>query len=67
MTNISCMVTEIGSTTDRIFCNFGPFFELLPPLKTQKIKISKKQKKKPGYIIILHLCTVNDNYLMYGS
>ena len=25
------MVPEIKSTTDRIFCHFGPFFALLPP------------------------------------
>ena len=29
-----------------------------------KIKILKK---KPGDIISLHLCTINDNHMMYGS
>ena len=29
-----------------------------------KIKILKKSKKKPGDIIILHKCTINDNYMM---
>ena len=24
-------------------------------------------KKQPGDIIILHLCTINDNHIMYGS
>ena len=42
-----------------IFCPFTP-------LVTQKIKISKKWKKKPGDINILHMCTINDNH-MYGS
>ena len=31
MTIIWCMVPEILSATDRIFCHFGPFFALLPP------------------------------------
>ena len=62
------MVTEIWSTTDRIFCHFGLFFDLLPPPKDpENQNFEKAKKKKPGYIIILHLCTVNDNYMMYGS
>ena len=36
---------EIHSGTDRIFCHFRPFFALLPPLTTRKIKILKKCKK----------------------
>ena len=32
MTIIGCMVTEIKSMTNRIFCHFGPFFALLAPL-----------------------------------
>ena len=45
--NHICKVPEILSTTDKIFCYFGPFFALLPPtpLTTQKIKILKKWKK----------------------
>ena len=42
-----------------IFCPFTP-------LKTRAIKILKKRKKTPGYIIILHMCTINENYIMYG-
>ena len=49
-----CMVSEMWSTTDRIFCNFGlffPFYSFSPPwppltLKAQEIKIKKKWKKK---------------------
>ena len=41
-----CMITELWSTTDWMFCHSGPFFALyLPPLWTQKIKILKKWKK----------------------
>ena len=45
----------------------GHFLPLLPPLTTKKIKILKKWKKAPGGIIILHMCTINDNHTMYGS
>ena len=47
-----CMIHEMWSTTDWIFCHFGLFFALLPH-KTQKIKILKKWKKA----CILHKCT----------
>ena len=42
---------------------------LLPftPLTTQKIKILKKWKKIPIDIIILHMCTINENHMMYVS
>ena len=42
-----------------IFCPFNP-------LTTWKIKILTL-KKAPGDIIILHICTINDNHMMYGS
>ena len=38
MTIIWCMVPEILSTTDRIFCHFGPFFVLLPLQQPKKTK-----------------------------
>ena len=41
MTIIWCMVPEILSATDRIFCHFGPFFSFTP-LTTWKIQILKK-------------------------
>ena len=49
---IWCMVSEISSATNKIFCHFGPFFALL------QIKKSKfwKNEKTPADIIILHLC-----------
>ena len=27
----------------------------------------ERKKKIPGYIIILHMCTINGNYMMHGS
>ena len=60
------MVPQIWSATDRIFCHFGLFFALLPP-NNPKNQNFEKMKKTPGDIIILHMCTVNDNHMMYGS
>ena len=37
------------------------------PLKTWKIKILTLKKKTPGDITILHICTINDSHMMYGS
>ena len=45
MTIMWCMVPEIWSMTDRIFCHFGAFLAILPTLKTWKIKILKKWNK----------------------
>ena len=41
-----------------IFCHFSP-------LTTQKIKLLKL-KKTLGDITILHICTINENHMMYG-
>ena len=54
------MVPAIWSATGKIFSHFGPRFVLL--LKNQNF-----EKKKPADIISLHLCTPNDNHMMYGS
>ena len=48
------------------YLSFWDVFCLFSPLKMRKIKISKL-KKIPGYIIILRICTINDNHMMYGS
>ena len=57
MTIILCMIPEIWSATDRIFCHFRPFFALLP--KTQNFEI----KKPPEDIIIFHKCTKNHDHM----
>ena len=56
--NITCDRQKF-STFWAIFCPFSP-------LATWKIKISTL-KKIPGDIIILRICTINDNHMMYGS
>ena len=49
------------------FLSFWPIFCTFTPLLTPKIKIWNKLKKKPGYIILLHMCTINEDHMMYGS
>ena len=57
------MLTQIWSApTDIIFCHFRLFF-VFAPLLTLKIKISKKCKKIPGDIVLLHICTINQDHM----
>ena len=44
-----------------IFCFFLPHFW------PQKLKFGKKSKKIPGHIILLHMCTINQDHMMNGS
>ena len=39
--------------------NFGLFFALLPPNLPEKWKLQKNEKKTPGDISTLHMCTKN--------
>ena len=60
------MVPDIWSATHRILCHFGPFFAMLPPLNNPENQNFKKLRKTPREIIIFHMCTINDNHMMYG-
>ena len=66
MTIIWCMVPQIWSVTDRMFCYFGLVFALLPPNNSKNQNFEKK-KTIPVDIIILDMCTINYNYKMCGS
>ena len=48
------------------FFTFSTIFYPFSPLTTPKIKTFKELKKWPGDII-LHICTINDNHMMYSS
>ena len=61
------MVPKIQSETDRIYCYFGPFFALSPPHNLENQNFEKRKKKISGDIIILHMCTKNQNHMMYAS
>ena len=67
MTIIWCMVPEILSTTNRdSFIILDPFLHF-NPLNNLKNQSFGKIKEHPGDIIILHMCTINDNHIIYGS
>ena len=53
---------------DRLnFMSSWTIFCLFTPLTTRKTKILKKMNKTSEDIIILHMCTSNNNHTMYGS
>ena len=60
------MVTEIWSVSDRIFYHFGLSFALLPTYGPRN-KNFENMKIRPGDIIILQMCTINDIHMMYVS
>ena len=52
---------------DRIFCHFGQFLHFYSP-KNLKNHNFEKMKKTPGDIILhMHITTINDSHMMYGS
>ena len=60
------MVPEIWRAKDIIFVildNFLPFYSPDNP-ENQNLK---KNEKNPGGIIILHICTINENHTRYGA
>ena len=67
VTIIWCMLPETWSATDIIFCHFEPFLAFYPPPWLPIIsKFWKSEEKKPGDILNLHMCNINDNHMMYG-
>ena len=48
------------------FAILGNFFAFHTPDNPENQNF-EKLKKTPGDIIILHVCTINDNHMMYGS
>ena len=67
MTIIWCMVPEIWSVTDSIFCHSGTSFALLPPMDPQNQNLKKWRKTTTTEdIIILQMCTINESHMMYG-
>ena len=55
--------TEWGTKFFVILAHFLPF-QPLDNLENQNFNI---EKKTPGDIIILHICTINVNHMMYDS
>ena len=63
---IWCLVPEIWSTTGKFFYYFGLFFALFP-LNNSENQNFEKIKKVTIDIIILQMCTINENDMIYGS
>ena len=57
------MVHEITNATDRIFCHSGPFLPLYPPMDLENQNFGKVNNT-PEDIIILQMCTINDNHMI---
>ena len=62
---IWCMVPEIRSTTE-FFVILDYLLPFNPPNNPENQNF-EKMEKPPGHINILHMCTINDNHIMYGS
>ena len=56
----------VRSDTERIFLSFSAIFLLLPH-NDPKNQIFEKKKKLPEDIILLHMCTINVDHMIYGS
>ena len=65
MTIIWCVVPEILSATNRFFVILDHFLPFYPPNNPKNLNF-KKMKKWPRDGIILHMCTTNENHMMYG-
>ena len=61
MTITWCMVPETWSTRQN-FLSFWTVFHPFTPLRTSKSKFWIDERH-----IILHMCTINENHMMYGS
>ena len=62
-----CMVPEIWSVTDIIFCHFGSVLPFCLP-SNPKNQNFEKMKKAPGDIIYhFYTSTINGKHIMYGS
>ena len=58
--DMECLLGHNFLLFQAIYCFFAP-------LMTPKIKIWKKCKKAPGHIILLQMCTINQDHIMIGS
>ena len=58
--DMECLLGHNFLLFQAIYCFFAP-------LMTPKIKIWKKCKKAPGHIILLQMCTINQDHIMYSS
>ena len=66
MTSYDVWFLKYGARWTEIFVildHLLPFY----PSSNPEIQNFEKLKKKPEDIIILHMCTINDKHMIYGS
>ena len=56
-----------GTQQSVCFLSFWTIFYRFNPSKNPKSQNFEKMKKMTGDIIILHMCTIDDNHMMYNS
>ena len=56
--DMECLHRHNVLSVQAIFCFFTP-------LLASETKIWKKCKKTPGHLILLHMCTINQDHMMY--
>ena len=61
-----CMAPEYGVPWTVFFCHFGLFLPFYP-LSNPENQNFEENEKIPANMIILHMYTINDNHMMYGS
>ena len=50
-----------------VFVIFYHFLSIYPLNNPENLNFEKNEKNMPGDIIILHICTLNESHMMYGS
>ena len=55
-----------GVRQTEFFVILGHFLPFYPPNNPENQNF-EKMKKASGYAIILHMCTINHNHMMYAS
>ena len=55
-----------GAWQTKFFVILDDFLHFYPPYNP-KYQNFEKMKTPPGDIILLHMCTINDNHMVYGS
>ena len=62
---IQCMVPEICSVTDEFFLTLDHFLLFYFPNNPKNHSFHKMKKNPTRDVIILYMCTINENHMMY--
>ena len=59
-----CTVSEIQNETLNFWVILGHFLPFYPPNDPENQNF-EKMKKMPGDVVLLHLCNINEDYMIY--